>query len=386
MSEILVELPPLQGWTVGVTADRRSDEQAELLRRRGATVFHGPTMSTAYLSDDEDLRAATEAVIAGPPDYLVATTGIGVRAWLEAAQAWGLGPALTAALGDTRVLARGPKAAAAVQAAGLVTWARSPNERMDELVSLLLAEDLSDRRVVVQEYGMSSPELRSAIEGAGAEAVEVPVYRWRMPDDPGPALRLVEAVCAGRVHAVTFTSAPAVHNLFAIAADHGRAEDLRKAFNRDVVAACIGAVCAGGARQEGLDNPLEPPVGRLGLLVRALSEHFEARRRTLVLNGAEVVIQGASLLIDGRAVALPPLEHAVFDALAERPGVVVSRPSLLERGWGSPDADPRPLESTVTRLRRRLGGCGPALHAVRGRGYRLGDPGATSSGPQVRSR
>ena len=369
-----MSLPPLSGWTIGVTADRRADEQAELLRRRGATVLHGPTMATAYLGDDEDLRAATAAVLAAPPAYLVATTGIGVRAWLEAAQAWGVAEALVDALGTTRVLARGPKAAAAVQSSGLEVWARSPNERMDELMALLLAEDLAGRRVVVQEYGMPSPELRAALVGRGADVVEVPVYRWRMPDDPGPALRLVEAACTGRAHAVTFTSAPAVHNLFAIADGAGRADDLRRAFNSGVVAACIGAVCAGGARQVGIAEPLEPPVGRLGLLVRALTEHFEQRRRTLVLNGTTVVIQGASLLVDGRPVALPPLEQAVFDALATRPGAVVPRTALLERGWDSSTADARALEATVSRLRKRLGPCGPALASVRGRGYRLGDP------------
>lgn len=369
-----MSLPPLSGWTIGVTADRRADEQAELLRRRGATVLHGPTMATAYLGDDEDLRAATAAVVAAPPAYLVATTGIGVRAWLEAAQAWGVAEALVDALGATRVLARGPKAAAAVQSGGLEVWARSPNERMDELMALLLAEDLAGRRVVVQEYGMPSPELRAALVGCGADVVEVPVYRWRMPDDPGPALRLVEAACTGRAHAVTFTSAPAVHNFFAIADGDGRADDLRRAFNSGVVAACIGAVCAGGARQVGIAEPLEPPVGRLGLLVRALTEHFEQRRRTLVLKGSTVVIQGASLLVDGRPVALPPLEQAVFDALATRPGAVVPRTALLERGWGSSTADARALEATVSRLRRRLGPCGPALASVRGRGYRIGDP------------
>ena len=42
------------------------------------------------------------------------TTGIGIRAWIEAAQSWGLDHALLDALSGARVVARGPKAAAAV--------------------------------------------------------------------------------------------------------------------------------------------------------------------------------------------------------------------------------------------------------------------------------
>ena len=33
---------PLTGFTIGVTACRRADEQIELLERKGATVLHGP--------------------------------------------------------------------------------------------------------------------------------------------------------------------------------------------------------------------------------------------------------------------------------------------------------------------------------------------------------
>ncbi len=111
---------------VGITADRRWEEQAELLRRRGASVVHGPSISTLYLASDPHLEEATLDVIETPPDYLVATTGIGMRAWLEAAAAWGLADRLDEALVGTRIVARGPKSAAAVQAGGLPVWAGRP--------------------------------------------------------------------------------------------------------------------------------------------------------------------------------------------------------------------------------------------------------------------
>ncbi len=80
---------PLAGFTVGVTADRRADEQAELLRRRGAEVFHGPAIRTLSLSDGPELARATQALIERPPDTLVALTGIGIRSWFEAADSRG---------------------------------------------------------------------------------------------------------------------------------------------------------------------------------------------------------------------------------------------------------------------------------------------------------
>jgi len=364
-------LRPLEGFVVGVTADRRWEEQAELLARRGASVLHCPTITTMYLASDEDLRRATVAVMDQPPDYLVVTTGIGIRAWLETAAAWGIGDRLVASLAPARIVARGPKAAAAVQAGGLEVWERSATEQMDNALALLLAEPLAGKRVAIQEYGMKSPELSEALAAAGAEVVEVPVYRWRRPDDVGPALRLVEAATSGRLDAVTFTSAPAVHNLFDIAAEHGVAHDLRSALNGPVTAACVGPVCAGGARQEGVREPLVPGVGRLGLLIRALSDHFGDRRRALNLNGTELVVQGTVVLAGETREELTPRERGVFDLLAATPGAVVPRHKLLATVWGSAETDTHVLEVTVGRLRRRLGPCGAAIEAVPGRGYRI---------------
>ena len=113
-------------------------------------------------------KQATLDVIERPPDYLVATTGIGMRAWLEAAAAWGLGDRLDEALVGTRIVARGPKSAAAVQAGGLPVWGRSATEQLGGVTEILLAEPLAGRRVAVQEYGMKSPELRQVLDDAGA--------------------------------------------------------------------------------------------------------------------------------------------------------------------------------------------------------------------------
>ena len=71
------------------------------------------------LPDDDELREHTEALIATPPDIVIATTGIGFRGWIAAADGWGLADELTAALGKARVVSRGPKATGALRAAGL---------------------------------------------------------------------------------------------------------------------------------------------------------------------------------------------------------------------------------------------------------------------------
>jgi uroporphyrinogen-III synthase len=265
---------PLDGRTIGITAERRAEEQAKLLTSRGASVLRGASLRISSVLDDETLRAATGAVIAGPPDYLLASTGFGIRTWLQAAEGWGCRDALVEALAGAKVANRGAKAASATKAIGLTEWWRAPNERFDELVDRLLEEPLTGRRVVLQLHAVAEPDALRQVVEAGGEVIEVDAYRSGLPEDAGPALALIEAACAGRLDAVTFTTAPAVHNLFALAERSGAASQLRQAFNGEVLAVCVGPVCAEGAREEGIAQLLVPARARLVPMIEALTERL----------------------------------------------------------------------------------------------------------------
>ena len=259
---------------VGITADRRWQEQAGLFARRGAEVVHGPTLRTVDLSSDERLRAATEALVEQPPDYMVATTGMGFRMWLEAATGWGLDEPLLAGLGRARLVARGAKAASAVKGNGLPLWWQAPGETMEEVVERLQGEPLGEARVALQLFDPAGHPSTQALAAIAAELVELPVYRWVLPDDAAPARRLIEAAVEDELDAVTFTSQPAVHHLFRIAERAGRDERLRKALNGPVLPACIGPVCAEAAREEGVERPLWPEPPRLPTMVRQVTERL----------------------------------------------------------------------------------------------------------------
>ena len=266
----------LTGRVVAITAGRKAEEQAELLRRRGAKVVFAPTITTDYLSSDEDVKSATERAIDASPTHVVLLTGIGLRTWLEAARSWDGEDALLAMLGRAQVLARGPKSAAAARNAGVEVDLVAKSERAEELLDALLAAPDLGGSVVVQRHGGVERRFSEELGRRGVEVIEVPLYRWRLPDDLSAVERLIDDVVAARVDAVTFTAAPAVHNLFTVAEESGRTGELLGAFNDRVVALCVGPVCAAAARDEGIDDPVFPDVGRLGLMVRALDERFAA--------------------------------------------------------------------------------------------------------------
>lgn len=148
---------PLAGFTVGVTAARRADELGALLQRRGAAVLHAPALRIVPLSDDSELLAATKDLIDQAPDVVIATTAIGFRGWVEAADGWGLGEALLDRLREVELLARGPKVKGSIRAAGLTEdWSPS-SESMAEVLDRLLEEGVEGRRVAIQLHGSRCP-------------------------------------------------------------------------------------------------------------------------------------------------------------------------------------------------------------------------------------
>lgn len=175
--------PTLAGFSVAITAARRAEEFEALLTRRGARVVSAAAISMVPLSDDAGLSEATRALIAEPPDLLIATTGIGFRGWIEAADEWGLADDLLGALGSARIISRGPKATGALRAAGLREEWSPASESSAEVLDHLTADDLDGRRVAVQLHGATdawdpNPGFLSGLEDRGARIVGVPVYRW----------------------------------------------------------------------------------------------------------------------------------------------------------------------------------------------------------------
>ncbi|MER5968062.1 uroporphyrinogen-III synthase [Streptomyces sp. NPDC002057] len=365
---------PLAGFTVGVTAARRADELIALLRRRGAAVVHGPALRIVPLADDTELLAATKELIGHAPDVVVATTAIGFRGWVEAADGWGYGEELLAVLRDVELLARGPKVKGAVRAAGLTESWSPTSESMAEVLDRLLAEGVEGRRIALQLHGEPLPGFVEALTAGGAEVVVVPVYRWMPPEDIGPLDRLLDAALAGGLDAVTFTSAPAAASLLSRAAEKGVRERLVAALRHDVLAVCVGPVTALPLQAEGIDT-YQPERFRLGPLVQLLCKELPARSRVLPVAGHRVEVRGHAVLVDGALRPVPPAGMALLGLLARRPGWVVSRADLL-RALPGAGRDEHAVETAMARLRTSLG-TPKLIQTVVKRGYRLAlDPSA----------
>jgi uroporphyrinogen-III synthase len=359
----------LDGFVIGVTADRRADEQIELLGRHGARSLHGPTMRTLPLVADARLRAATDALLARPPDIVLANTALGIRAWLSAAESWGVGEQLAGVLRGAEVVARGPKAAGSLVTIGCdVRW-RGASGRLSEVIDHLLARPLDGVRIATQRDGSEVDEAAVALRAAGADVVEIGPYTWLRPEDEAPAARLLDAICERAVDAVTFTSRAAIVNLFALAEERGQSDDVRAACERAVVPVCVGPVTQEAAVAHGMATGIAPTRALLGAMVNTLVDTLAARRVCLQLSALEFELAGSVAKVNGARIELTTREAAVLRVLVARTGSVVPKRALMREVWGDAAADPHALEMVVSRLRRQLGPAGSSLRTVVRRGY-----------------
>ncbi|MPY78590.1 MAG: uroporphyrinogen-III synthase, partial [Actinophytocola sp.] len=308
---------PLAGYVIGLTAARRADELGALFVRKGATVRYGPSIRIVPLADDTELHAATRRLLDAPLDVAVLTTGIGFRGWLEAAEGWGLGEDLLVGLGSARLLARGPKAKGAVRAAGLAESFSPTSESNAEVLDHLLSRGVNGLRIAVQLHGEPLPYFVESLRYAGAEVIEVPVYRWVGPADPGPLDRLIDAVLDGGIDALPFTSAPAVASTLAMAKRTGRHDALVTAMRERVLVAAVGPIAAGPLAAVGVPT-VQPERARIGALARVVAEALEQRTPRLRAVGHRMELRGQAVLVDGELREMAPAPMAVLRALAHR--------------------------------------------------------------------
>jgi uroporphyrinogen-III synthase len=363
-------VPPLGGHTVALTGHRRSDELAAHLEREGAVVLRGPLVHTRVVEDSSNLREATRAVVERPPAFLVATTGIGMRSWFNAAASSGEMDSLLRALRDTRVLARGPKVVGAVSGLGLHPWFVEPSGRTAPLVDLLERQMIDGAHVVFQLPGAPLPTERDRLVAAGASVTEVAPYERTWPDDLTAARRVLRAIADRHVSVVTFTSRSAVEHLQSLARAEGIEGQVDAALRGPVGVVCVGDVTAAAFVDAYGVEPTRPDRPLLGAIVQAAVAALRHEHHHITASDTSIVVQRRLASGNGRSVLMSDREADVLRCLMIEQRTVL-RDELLDAVWGAGAVDRSVVETTIARLRRRLAPTGIAIRTVNGRGYLL---------------
>ncbi|MHB8619004.1 MAG: uroporphyrinogen-III synthase, partial [Chloroflexota bacterium] len=252
-----LEARGLRGKTVVLLEARRAKEASALVRRYGGTPWSVPAMREVPLGDRSEAAAGLRDVCAHGCDVAIFLTGVGTRALFELADDLDLATSLRVALDRSLIVVRGPKPRVALGELGVRIDRQAAEPSTSRQVLNLFSE--ADRplgRVLMQLHGQRDPVLRAGLETFGAQLIEMPLYRWALPDDTGPLLALIDNLSGADALAVT--SAGQVHNLFSLADSHGCGAELRRAFGGNLAVAAVGPVAGQALRDQGVCVAVEP--------------------------------------------------------------------------------------------------------------------------------
>ena len=270
-------MPSFDNRRVLILESRRAKEMASIVSSYGGQPISAPSMREVPLESNPEAIAFADALERGEFDLVVLLTGVGTRALVAVVErVRGSRESFVRALAQTKVVARGPKPVAVLRELDVPVWLTAPEPNTwREVLSALDGKNgelsLAGRRVAVQEYGASNPDLLSGLEARGARVTRVPVYQWALPDDLGPLESGVRAIVDRHIDVVLFTTATQVVHLLKVSETMGVRDALRDGLKSCVVAS-IGPTTSEEMREQGIEPDLEPTHPRMGFLVREAAE------------------------------------------------------------------------------------------------------------------
>jgi uroporphyrinogen-III synthase len=255
---------------IAILETRLGQQLVDLVRQRGGVPVHAPALAELPDLDPQKIAALVRSLEAAPAKLAIFQTGVGTRALFDTADALGLTARLATLLDKAVVVVRGPKPTGALRSRGVrVDLAAKDPFTTAEVLAALAQTPVAGERAVVQRYGVTNVELEEALIARGARVIEIPTYRWSLPQDTRPLVALMDALERSSVHAVAVTNAAQVHNLFELAHRLGRTDALRASLNRTLVAS-IGPVSTDTLKKLGVSVAVEASPPKLGPLVAAL--------------------------------------------------------------------------------------------------------------------
>lgn len=264
------QLPDLDGRTIAITGQRRAGEMAELVRRLGGNPYIAPTVSLRTEESGPEAERLAGALLEGV-DWAVFYTGIGVRTIFEAASRLNQADALLEKLKTAKVLSRGRKSLRALKDMNRPPDFTAEPSTTSGVIDVLLKASITDSRVFIQTPGAIPKALQQALSPSGARLIHGSPYRILPAEDPEAVSRLINDLIEGAIDAITFTSPPAVNNLFIAADESGQADELAAALSKRLITASIGPVTSAAIRENGVEPALEAESQRMGGLIQDLS-------------------------------------------------------------------------------------------------------------------
>ena len=287
-----IEESHFQGLRVAGFESRRAADLTRLIEGQSGVSYVSASMREVPLDDNQPVIDFAHRLITGEVEVLIVLTGVGFRHLMEVVKQHVDVDRFLNCLRDIVTVARGPKVSRALRDFEVTPTLSvpEPNTWREILLTLDTEKPVASLAVAVLEYGRTNPSLIAGLEARGAMIVNVPVYRWALPEDIEPLKQNVTAIAAGERDVLLFTSAMQVHHFMKVADGLDVESDVRRALRKCVVAS-VGPTTSEALRECQLPVDLQPEHPKMGPLVRLAAERahqlLERKQRvTAMLSGA----------------------------------------------------------------------------------------------------
>ena len=202
-------------------------------------------------------------------DILILMTGVGTKALFEILQTRYPLAELIEALRKTIIVTRGPKPLAALKALGVEAniTVPEPNTWQDVIATLDYYRPVQGLKIVIQEYGMSNPDMIEDLTKRGAEVFPVPIYRWALPEDTGPLKAAIGEILDGKVDVMLITNAAQIDHVMQLVEQEDKTALFREACKKLIVGS-IGPTASDRLKHHDLPVDFEPSHPKMGILVK----------------------------------------------------------------------------------------------------------------------
>jgi uroporphyrinogen-III synthase len=258
------------GLRVLALESRRAAEMEQLILKQQGVPFVAPSMREIPLADNSEAFAFAERLFQGGFEMVILLTGVGTRQLSRLLATRYPETAFAEALARVTLVARGPKPVAVLRDMGLkaAIVAPEPNTYRELLAAI---EGRPERRIAVQEYGRSNPELIDGLRARGAEVTPVRVYQWDLPEDVEPLREAARRLAAGDFEIALFTTAIQIIHLARVGRELG-IEEAALSNLRKCQVYSIGPATTEALEEFGVHPLMEPSHPKLGFLVKEAAE------------------------------------------------------------------------------------------------------------------
>lgn len=261
----------LAGKRIAVAADRRAKEISQLIQNFGgeAVIY---SVQGKQILDEQKSESDVKTLVAKSFDWVVLTTGIGIRTLADSAQSLQCHHAFMEKLSNESLAVRGKKTNEWLKEHQLHAALLAHDGTMDQLV-IQLEQLPKQKTIFFQAYNQDDAKWKSIFEQRGYEVYLSKPYYFEKPSAETLKSLYME-VLNSTVDAVVFTSKTQVKNIL----QGKEAEKLVDSFNSGVQAVAVGKSTAEELLSYGIHHVLQPERQKMGAMIAVLDRFYKEQK------------------------------------------------------------------------------------------------------------